>query len=632
MTRTKTYFGLFTFLLAMLVFAACQKDDYYDDQDQADPTESQNIIINNNSSDLNQRIKFRNELVSIDRTRNTTAQKSDDHEEVDYTSNFAFKLKADVDPPQHNGQVFMATHVAIHDNFAFVSYNTRGSSYGGAVEVFDVSSITHPQIISQAIFPEGDINSVDYADGKVYIVGAMEKFEDFEFESPAFLQVLDLNAQMQIQAVDTIIDIASYSANSIKVTSQSIFITSGDQGEFSVFNRDLEEIARVAITDARSVASNADHAFVLSGQPGTLHVFDKLSADFNYSFETGGANTPYSKSQISATDQYIFAALNEEGMKIFDLDGTFKQQIPRPATPEGSADEDNVTNSVSVNESLVFMANGESGITVGEIIEELDDQLIIMGSMIFNDLQSSNYVESKDDLIFVASGLGGLKILAISIDEGIPDDIIPTDPCPTLMDAITLLFPESQNAIENHPYLFEEGAVLNMTTAEETEVFLKFVWEGAGWKNTLGYYSYPADNPPASIDDLEKFVVFPNASMVGSGGGLEPGDMVQLGSEPFPANTVIGFYLVAQGWGNGEMVEGVYTHYTDIQFNPNNTQQHVLFIENGCQDLVLGFEDIRLPGGDKDYNDVIFVLKDNADMLPNTKFNTEGIITFDWEE
>ncbi len=632
MNRTKTYFGLITLFLAMIVLAACQKDDYYDDKDQGDLVERQNVIINNNVSNLNQRMKIRNELVSIDRTNSSFSQKSDEHDETDYTSNFAFKLKADVDPPQYNGQVFMATHVAIHNNYAFVSYNTRGSSYGGAVEVFDVSSITHPQIISQAIFPEADINSVDYADGKVFIVGAMEKFEDFGFDDPAFFQVLDLNAQMQIEAVDTIIDIASYSANSIRVTSENIFITSGDQGEFSVFNRDLDEIARVAIADARSVAANSDNAFVLSGQPGTLHVFDKLSADFNYSFETDGANTPHSKSQISATDQYIFAALNEEGMKIFELDGTFRQQIPRPATPEGSADEDNVTNSVSVNESLVFMANGESGITVGEIIEELDDQLIIMGSMIFNDLQSSNYVESKDDLIFVASGLGGLKILAISIDEGIPDDIIPTDPCPTLMEAITLLFPESQNAIENHPYLFEEGAVLNITIAEETEVYLKFVWEGAGWKNTLGYYSYPADNPPASIEELEKFVVFPNASMVGSGGGLEPGDMVQLGSEPFPANTVIGFYLVAQGWGNGEMVEGVYTHYTDIQFNPNNTQQHVLFIENGCQDLVLGFEDIRLPGGDKDYNDVIFVLKDNADQLPNTKFNTEGIITFDWEE
>ena len=79
---------------------------------------------------------------------------------------------------------------------------------------------------------------------------------------------------------------------------------------------------------------------------------------------------------------------------------------------------------------------------MGEIIEELDDQVVIHGTMAFNDMGSSNFVQSRDSIIFVASGLGGLKILAISIDEGIPDDIIPVEPCPTLMDAITLMFPE----------------------------------------------------------------------------------------------------------------------------------------------------------------------------------------------
>ncbi|TVQ15044.1 MAG: DUF4114 domain-containing protein [Bacteroidetes bacterium] len=631
MKHPQTTYGFLTFLLAILLITACQKDNY-ETPDPVDLIEIQNIIINNNVAVLNKRLTLRDELVSIDRTNNTIGLKSGESETVDYTSNYAFKLKADVDPPQVNDAYVMATHVAIHDNFAFVSYNTRGSIHGGAVEVFDITSITNPQIISQAIFPDADINSVDYDNGKIFIVGAMEKFEEFEMDGPAFLQVISLNGQMQIEAVDTIIDIRSFSANSIKVSADRIMITSGDQGDYSVFDREYNEIARVPVSDARSVAFNSANAFVLSGQPGTLNVFDKNTATFIESFETGGANIPHSKSQICATEQYIFAALNEGGMKVYETNGTLKQHIPKPETPDGALDENHVTNSVSVNYNLVFFANGESGISVGEMIGELEDEVIIMGTMVFSDMQSSNFVQSRDSLVFVASGLGGLKILAISIDEGVPDDVIPSEPCPTLMDAITLLFPETQNAMNNHPHLFEAGAVLNITTEEETDVYLKFVWEGAGWKNTLGYYYYPANNPPASVADLEKHVVFPNTSMVGSGGGLEPGDMVQLGSAPFPANTVIGFYLVAQGWGNGEMVNGVYTHYTDIQFNPNNTQQHVLFIENGCQDLVLGFEDIRLPGGDKDFNDVIFVLKDNPEQLPNTKFNTEGIISFDWEE
>ncbi|MFW5708527.1 MAG: DUF4114 domain-containing protein, partial [Bacteroidota bacterium] len=166
----------------------------------------------------------------------------------------------------------------------------------------------------------------------------------------------------------------------------------------------------------------------------------------------------------------------------------------------------------------------------------------------------------------------------------------------------------------------------NVTLAEETPVYVVFVHEGAGWKNTLGYYAYPADNPPSTIEELQKHVVFPNTSMEGSGGALVPGDMVQLGDGSFPANTVIGFYLIAQGWANGQMVDGLYTHYTNTEFNPNNYQQNVLFVENGCGDMVLAFEDIRITGGDKDFNDVIFVVKDNPDQIPNTKFDLEGIV------
>ena len=611
-------------ILFLAVFkVACNKEE--GEKDTEGPVEVSNMIISNNTVELNRRITFRNELVPIIRDNNFNLKSDED--DVDYTKNFAFKLKADVDPPVSNGRTLMATHVAIKNNYAFVSYNLRGDDYGGAVEVFDVTNITQPQIVSQAIFPTADINSIDYADGKLFIVGATADYYYFNFQDPAFFQVISLNGQMQISAVDVIKDVPSFSANGIQVSDSNIFITSGDNGGLTIFDHDYNLVKSEEIFDARSVDSNSDFAYVLSGQPGKISIYNLNSSDFETEYAIGGANTPYSKSEISVNDNYIFAALNEEGVKMLEMDGTLKQHIPKPETPEGALDENHVTNSVSVNNSLLFMGNGESGIAVGEKIEELDDEVVILGTMAFNDMGSSNFVQSRDSIIFVASGLGGLKILAISIDNGVPDDIIPTEPCPTLMEAITLMFPESVNAMELHPYLFEEDVTLNVTTEVETNVYVKFIWEGAGWKNTFGYYAYPADNPPTSIEELEKHVVFPNASMVGSGGGLEPGDMVQLGDGPFPANTVIGFYLVAQGWANGQMVEGIYTHYTNIEFNNNNNQQHLLFIEDGCQDLVLTFEDIMLPGGDKDFNDIILVIKDNEDQLPNTKFNVDGIIT-----
>jgi hypothetical protein len=608
--------------LGLLIFAGCQKDNT---EDKPDPVKIQNMVIKNDQAVLNQRLVLKNELVEM-LPEYLPELKSGDAVPTDHSTNFTFKLRADVDAPTENGRTLMATHVAIKDQFAFVSYNLRGEEFGGAVDVFDVTVLTQPLIVSNATFPDADISSVDYRDGKIFIVGATSDFEEWEFESPAFFQVLSVNAQMQIQSVDTIIDIPSFSANGIKVTNDKIYITSGDTGGLIVFDREYNLLQENLMADARSVDLNSSNVYVLTGQPGKVNVFDVFSGNQTTQYEIGGANTPYSKSELSVNEEYIFAALNEEGVKMIKTDGTVKQHIPRPETPEGDLDENHVTNSVSLTHSLVFMANGQSGIAVGEIIPELDDEVQMRGKMIFSDMQSSNFVQSRDSIVFVASGLGGLKILAISIDEGVPDDVIPTETCPTLMTAISLFLPETENARKNEPQLFVPEAKLSVITAEETPVYVVFVDEGAGWRNTLGYYAYPVDNPPSTVEELQKYVVFPNVSLSDGGGGLDKGDMVQLGNAPFPPNTVIGFYLVAQGWKNGQMVEGAYTHYTDLQFNLDAIQQHVLFIENGCQDLVLAFEDIRLPKGDKDYNDIIFVIKDNDQEFVNTKFNVDGVV------
>ncbi len=615
---------LFIILIFVAMMISCNKDESEIPKSK-NPADNQELIINNNIVDLNNRLSIKNDVVKMIPSYENII-KSSMVEEYDFTKNFAFKLRADVNPPTIDGNALMATHVAIKDNFAFVSYNTRGNEYGGAVEIFNVSDPAQPYIVSQGVFPYADINAVDYSDGKIYIAGALLNYEQLEFNGPALFWVISVNEQMQIVDVDEVVDVISYSANSIKVTEDKIYVTSGDEGGFTIFDKfTYEQIDYIPTIDARSIDTNSSNTYVFSGLPGKIDIYDNITNQFSFQIETGGANIPYSKSQLAVNEEFIFAPLSEEGAKMFSNSGDLLRHFPRPNTPEGELDENYVTNSLSLNNQLVFMANGHAGISVGEIVPQLNDTVVVLGSMVFEDMQSSNYVMARDSVVFVASGLGGLKILSISIDEGIPDDIIPTLPCPTLMTSIAISLPERENAMNHSPWLFDPNNSLNVITSDETDVYVTFIFEGAGWRNTFGYYAYPADEPPTTIEDLGKYVVFPNVSMVNEGGGLEPGDMVRLGNEPFPANTVIGFYIVAKGWANGQMVNGSYTHYTDIELNPQNTQQHILFIEEGCQDLVLAYEDVRLPSGDKDFNDIIIVIKDNQEELPNTKFNVDGI-------
>ncbi|NJK97173.1 MAG: hypothetical protein HC905_21710 [Bacteroidales bacterium] len=350
----------------------------------------------------------------------------------------------------------MATHVKILDNYAFVTYNTKGDMYLGGLEVFDVTDISNPQIVWQAIFSKADISSVDYYNNKLYIVGAQDisSMPDARLRTPALLEVLTLNNNREIQKVDTILNLDSYVGTDVKVNSGGIYATSGSNGFLKIYNHQFDSVFATPLNDARSVDVNTTEAFVLSGQPGKISVFSKGNNSLAKTLNPDGANIPESKSEIAVTDQYIYAALNDGGLKIYNTNGTLKQHIPRPATPVGMNDVDFVTNSVSLNGDLVLLANGEAGLYIGGIVKSRSDSVFLLGSIRFGDYESANFVESRDSVIFVATGLGGLKILSISIDEGVPENIIPTKPCATLYDRIFSLFPESQNNYKRYPELF----------------------------------------------------------------------------------------------------------------------------------------------------------------------------------
>jgi len=621
----------FVTVILFIVFTlfSCQKETPKTDNPEDFFIEVGNLLINNNPAQLAARITYKNEIVPIvDKETSSLLKSGSVFPEIDLTKNYAFKLKSEVDPPVYENKTLQATHVTIKDNYAYVTYNTRGPEWLGGIEIFDVSDLKNPVIISSAILPNTDVSAVDYADGKIYVVGATGDYEDLGFVSPAFMEVISLDATMAFEKVDTIIEIPSFAGTDIKVAAGHIFATSGSTGGLTVFDAGFAKVGITEISDARSVDANSDHLYVLKGQEGQVKVFELSDASPAGTYHVGGANIPESKSEIAVSDEYIFAALNEGGLSVLNLDGSIKQSLPKPVTPYGALDENHVTNSVSLNGDLVLIGNGESGIYVGGLIAEKNDSLWMLGAMTFGESQSANFVESKDSVIFVATGLGGLKILAINIDEGVPDNVEPTEPCVTLMANISELFPERMDVRKVHNDLFSDTAHLNIYVKEETPVFVSFIDEGAGWRNTFGYYSYPAGNPPQSIDDLEKHIVFPNVSKVGEGGGLDFGDRVQLGDGSFPAGTVIGFYIVAQGWKNGLTTDGVYTQYTDRIFNSDQAQQSTLFVSSGCDDIVLTFEDIKVKESscDHDFNDIILTIKDSRDMgMPNTKLDVSGL-------
>ena len=190
-------------------------------------------------------------------------------------------------------------------------------------------------------------------------------------------------------------------------------------------------------------------------------------------------------------------------------------------------------------------------------------------------------------------------------------DVITQD----LLDDISASLPETRPVPEYNPeYLVDQD--MNTKLQEEADVWITFVHEGAGWKNTLGFYTYDITNPPNSVEEInEHFIIFPNVSFNGSGGNLQSGDKVHLGR--FPANTGIGWFLIPNAWdaGSASVQDRDQVKYSVKSFN-NFTDatyaQHVILLKDDVRELLLlGFEDTSRPAGDNDFNDAVFYVSAN---------------------
>jgi hypothetical protein len=204
----------------------------------------------------------------------------------------------------------------------------------------------------------------------------------------------------------------------------------------------------------------------------------------------------------------------------------------------------------------------------------------------------------------------------------VPEDIVHIDLCPTLVNNVTRLFPESRDNEAKYTDLFADGSQQRIVLTKDTDVYVSFVSEAATIGNVLGYYIYNSSSAPGSSEDINKELIFPNVDNA----YLSAGDTRKLGKTQLKAGTVIGFFLIVGGYRN----DGVYfkkpTFYTDRNWNADQAKQHVLFKESECGAIIVGFEDKASSTGDKDYNDVIFTVSDNASAEETTSFDVQNVV------
>ncbi|TXD49171.1 ice-binding family protein [Polaribacter sp. IC073] len=202
-----------------------------------------------------------------------------------------------------------------------------------------------------------------------------------------------------------------------------------------------------------------------------------------------------------------------------------------------------------------------------------------------------------------------------------PSDVISVE----TQEMISNSLPESYPVPDYNPQYITSGYDTDIKIDAHADVWVTFVKEGAGYKNVLGYYTYDLDSPKNIAPTKDEItIIFPNVSALGSGGGLQVGDKVKIGT--FEAGTGIGWVLLANAWSSNEQTvgDGLWKLYSNPNFNPESNKalkyHNVLLADPENERIILGFEDIRRdnPSCDQDFNDAIFYVTANPYEAINT--------------
>ncbi|WP_313531642.1 hypothetical protein [Sphingobacterium multivorum] len=415
--KQKFYLPLLALTLTA-IFSCNKNNDNIDD-----PKNNQSVVIDNNASQLNARLDHQNAGLLPLSNLLASGKRAANGSTVTATQNpdFSLALVAQVAPPDYEGNKLRATHVAVSGNYAYVSYNTEGDRYLGGVDVIDISDINNPRLIVNAKLPNIDISSLEVDGNSLLLAGAADEGVLAKMTSPAVLIVLPLQNGLPTDAY-RYTGLPSYVATDVTFNNESQYAVSGNAGAISKINKSSGAIEKsVTIADLLSVRTYQNQVYVLSGTQGIKVVSNNLDPVKTINV---GQNPSSAKRTIDFYSSYLLASEGAQGLGIYNINtGALDKRISIPVSPDDSNmdPEDIVTNAVSANDKRVFVANGGAGIAAYQF--DTQNNFNYIGSASFNaiDNSSSNFVISRDNYVFVATGKGGLKILKLI-------DLKPTTP------------------------------------------------------------------------------------------------------------------------------------------------------------------------------------------------------------
>ncbi|WP_299537026.1 hypothetical protein [Ulvibacterium sp.] len=370
------------------------------------------IVVENSESELEGSIALDDagvlDIFEEEELAGKSSKSSDDELAGDHPLTLIARIKS---PSSTLG----ATHVDVQGNYAYVSYNTADDTYLGAIDIVDVRDPNRPRLRSRLTYRNADVNSLVYADGHVYVVGGVDAETSVRATSNSFIAKISVsNARFNIGTIIYGFQQGKV-ANDVAISGNSVLVSSGSEGSVTMYDRNtLEILDETPFADLRSVSVNEDKIAVLDADQGIVFLDGNL--EIEKEIPVGSDFPEAAKRTLDFYAEKMVVAEGEKGAGVYDAGtGNLLQHIPLLDNTLGNQKNkigiasDNVTNAVAVNDDILLMANGSNGLCLSQ---EESGSIETFGIIALEG--SINYVESKGDYIFAASGLEGLQILKLN--------------------------------------------------------------------------------------------------------------------------------------------------------------------------------------------------------------------------
>ncbi len=392
---------------------------------EVDFLEDADLIITNDEDLLSERLTIEDEDIDI--------EPMDDEIESEFAArrnrSFDLRLVASIQSPTVNGQQVQATSASVFTGGprAAVSYNFRGEFYAGALDVLQIPSGNNNRLRlrSGVQFTDANAHSVYVTDDYIWAAHSSlnpELVNEGEFSAARKFTFNGFNLH---QNATGSISMQGFAANSVKEFGNRVYITSGDNAGLWVYDIGLSELIEFFdIPDARWVDVNETYIAVLrGGESARIYLYDTDTLEPVAEYPFTGADTPEAKNTVELAGNLALIAAGRSGAHIMDLnDGSILSTIPIPSPASLGLDPAKVeTNAVSADGEYIFISNGEAGVYVAEASTALSSfnsgnnlDIQLLGSLMFDDLESVNHVSFRQNHLIVAAGTGGVKAVRLT--------------------------------------------------------------------------------------------------------------------------------------------------------------------------------------------------------------------------